>query len=291
MRPVASTLAVTLIVPLASCAGGSSPEAVASAPVPRRAPTTVVAAPPAPTTIPPTVAPPAVGDPRGLADRLAAVEAAIRDPATPDADLPGLGREQQGLYRLLVRNPDWQAAVAGALPGELRPVVDANALAGAELAKLSKPQPQLPKWRIVAPPPASELLAEYKAAQKEVGVPWEYLAAIHLVETRMGRIRGDSVAGAKGPMQFLPSTWAIYGRGGDINSTHDSILAAARLLRSKGAPANMAAALYAYNPSQRYVRAITAYAGVMAAQERTYLAYHAWQVYYGDILLPEGWVG
>ncbi len=84
---------------------------------------------------------------------------------------------------------------------------------------------------------------------------------------------------------------AIYGRGGDINSTHDSILAAARLLRSKGAPGNMAAALYAYNPSPRYVRAVTAYAGVISADERTYVAYHAWQVYYGDVLLPEGWVG
>ncbi|HEV3401005.1 MAG TPA: lytic transglycosylase domain-containing protein, partial [Acidimicrobiales bacterium] len=168
---------------------------------------------------------------------------------------------------------------------------EANAMAGTELAKLSRPLPQLPKWRIVPPAPASELLAEYKGAQQAVGVPWHYLAAIHLVETRMGRIRGDSTAGARGPMQFLPSTWAIYGRGGDITSNHDSILAAARLLKARGAPANMAAALYAYNPSQRYVRAVTAYAGVMAEEERTYLAYHAWQVYYGDILLPEGWVG
>jgi hypothetical protein len=286
VRPIAVTLVVALVVPLAACARRSS-EAVGSAPVPRSAPTTVEPTVPAPT----STAPPVADDPQGLASRLAAVEAAIRDPATPEAELPGLGREQQGLYRVLARNPDWQPAVVGLLPAPLRPPVEANALAGAELAKLSKPQPQLPKWRIVPPPPPSELLAEYKAAQKQVGVPWEYLAAIHLVETRMGRIRGDSVAGAKGPMQFLPSTWAIYGRGGDINSTHDSIVAAARLLRSKGAPGNMAAALYAYNPSQRYVRAVTAYAGVMAAQERTYLAYHAWQVYYGDILLPEGWVG
>ncbi|HEX2274406.1 MAG TPA: lytic transglycosylase domain-containing protein [Acidimicrobiales bacterium] len=285
-RPAwALALALAVALTLAGCAEAPSSRAIASAPVERSAPTSTVAAP---TT---TTLPPVAESPEGVAARLGAVETAIRDPATPEADLAALGREQQGLYRLLVRNPDWQATVAGLVPAPLRPAVEANAMAGIELAKLSRPVPQLPKWRIVPPLPASELLTEYKAAQKAVGVPWEYLAAIHLVETRMGRIRGDSSAGAKGPMQFLPSTWAIYGRGGDINSTHDSILAAARLLRSRGAPDNMGAALYAYNPSQRYVRAVTAYAGIMAANERTYLAYHAWQVYYGDTLLPEGWVG
>jgi hypothetical protein len=29
----------------------------------------------------------------------------------------------------------------------------------------------------------------------------------------------------------------------------------------------------------------------MKADERAYLAYHGWQVYYGDRLLPEGFVG
>jgi membrane-bound lytic murein transglycosylase B len=51
-------------------------------------------------------------------------------------------------------------------------------------------------------------------------------------------------------MQFLPSTWRRYGGGGDINSTRDAVLAAARPLRANGAPARMAAALYAYNHSE-----------------------------------------
>ena len=272
-------------VALAACYGRSSGGAVGSGEVARSTvPTTAVAAPP--TTVGATERAP--DSPAEVAARLVAIEAAIRDPATPDADVAALGREQQRLYRLLVAHPDWQAATLDLLPAPLRPVVEANALAGTELRKLNQPRPELPKWRIVAPSPAAELLAEYKGAQQALGVPWQYLAAIHLVETRMGRIRGDSVAGAQGPMQFIPSTWAIYGRGGDVNSNHDSILAAARLLRSRGAPANMAAALYAYNPSQRYVRAVSAYAGVMAADERTYLAYHAWEVYYGDTHLPEG---
>jgi membrane-bound lytic murein transglycosylase B len=154
---------------------------------------------------------------------------------------------------------------------------------------LNGPARRLPRWRIVAPPPAGQLLAAYRAAEAEQAVPWEYLAAIHLVETRMGRIRGTSSAGAQGPMQFLPSTWKRYGRGGDIQATDDAIGAAARLLDANGAPADMAAALYAYNPSRRYVRAVSAYARQIRANPRAYLGYYHWQVFYGDTLLPEGY--
>jgi membrane-bound lytic murein transglycosylase B len=118
-------------------------------------------------------------------------------------------------------------------------------------------------------------------------VPWEYLAAIHLVETRTGRIRGTSSAGPRALMQFLPATWKLY--GGGIQATGDAILAAARLLGANGAPADMAAALYAYNPSRRYVRAVSAYAGQLRANPRAFLGYYHWQVFYGDTLLPEGY--
>jgi hypothetical protein len=70
-------------------------------------------------------------------------------------------------------------------------------------------------------------------------------------------------------------------------------MAAARYLKAHGAPGDMARALYAYNHSDHYVKAITLYARVMRDDERTYRAYHAWQVYYrttrGDALLYEGW--
>jgi hypothetical protein len=51
----------------------------------------------------------------------------------------------------------------------------------------------------------------------------------------------------------------------------------------------MAAALYAYNPSRRYVRAVRAYASQLRANRRAYLGYYHWQVFYGDTLLPEGY--
>jgi membrane-bound lytic murein transglycosylase B len=250
---------------------------------------TVPAVSEAPTTAPPR-SPPATST---VADRLAAqlttAETAIRDPATPASKLPALGRSQQRAYRTLVRQPQLVPKVLAQLPPRLRRTVQANVVAGKELRKLNGPAGRLPRWRIVAPAPAGQLVAAYRAAQAKLAVPWEYLAAIHLVETRMGRIRGTSSAGAKGPMQFLPSTWKRYGHGGDIQATDDAIGAAARLLRANGAPADMAAALYAYNPSRRYVRAVSAYASQLRANQRAFLGYYHWQVFYGDTLLPEGY--
>jgi soluble lytic murein transglycosylase-like protein len=231
-----------------------------------------------------------------MADELAAAEARLHDPATPAADIPSVARRQQAIYRAIAARPEALAAVIERIPEALRPSVDANVAAGVELRRLAgSPRTQLPPWRIIPPPPATELEAHYKESETRYGVPWEYLAAVHLVESRMGRIRGTSSAGAQGPMQFLPATWAAYGEGGDINDPRDAILAAGRYLHRNGAPGDMAKALWNYNHSDRYVRAVTLYAQQMEADPRAYLAYHAWQVYYimtrGDVLLEEGYGG
>ena len=109
-------------------------------------------------------------------------------------------------------------------------------------------------------PPLSDLVGFYGEAERRLGIGANYLAAIHLVETKFGRVVNNSVAGAQGPMQFIPSTWQIYGHGGNIRDPHDAILAAARLLRANGAPQRYGPALRAYNPSGLYVQAVTRYA-------------------------------
>lgn len=131
-------------------------------------------------------------------------------------------------------------------------------------------------------------------AEARFGVPWQVLAAVHLTETRFGRIRGTSTAGARGPMQFLPSTWEAYGLGGDIEDTRDAILGAANYLAANGAArGDLDNALYRYNPTPRYVNAVKAYVERMRADERAFLGYWGWQVFYvtvlGDVWLRVGY--
>lgn len=238
--------------------------------------------------------PPAPADARALGAELARVEVALRDPATPAADLAALGLAQQVGYRQLVANPAWRPEVLRAVPASLHGTVVANAEAEALLASMHKRRPTtLPGWRIVAPPPPAAVLAAHQAAGRELGVDWSVLAAIHLVETRMGRIRGTSTAGARGPMQFLPATWGQYGAGGDIEDLAAASKAAARLLKRNGIERDPRAAVWNYNHSYAYVDAVLAYAATMRADQRAFLGYHGWQVFYrhadGDVLLPEGW--
>jgi hypothetical protein len=284
---------------------GCSPAAVPASPSVRYTPipTATVAATPSPLVAPIATATPApnynalpsaANDAAALASELAMVEASLRDPNVTGVQLAWLGHLQQLDYSRLQDYPEWKDSVLGALPEKTRTAVNGSLEAGKQLRQLSGPIPKsLPDWKIVAPAPIDDLMAFYKEAETTFGVPWYYLASIHLVETRMGRIRGLSSAGAQGPMQFMPATWAFYGRG-DINSDHDSILGAARYLKASGAPDNMPKALFAYNHAQAYVNALTLYAEAMKADAAAYRGYHGWQVYYptqdGPVLLPVGWI-
>jgi len=91
------------------------------------------------------------------------------------------------------------------------------------------------------------------------------LAAIGHEESGFGANDGPSSAGALGPMQFLPSTWTIYGQGGNIWDPADAIPAAARLLRASGAPGNLQQAIFAYNHAGWYVTDVLAQAARYAA--------------------------
>ena len=229
-----------------------------------------------------------------LAKQLVVVEAAIRDPDLTGAHLTWMGHLQQLAYSELQDFPEWKDPVLSSLPEQTRSAVSASLEAGRQLRLLKGPIPKnLPDWKIVEAKPVDQLLGYYKEAEAEFGVPWYYLASVHLVESRMGRIHGLSSAGAQGPMQFLPATWRQYGDGGDINDDHDSIMGAARYLKASGAPDKMEQALFAYNHSQAYVNALLGYGNVMKADPLAYRGYHGWQVYYptldGAELLPVGW--
>jgi membrane-bound lytic murein transglycosylase B len=236
--------------------------------------------------------------PATLADAITAAERGIRDTRLTPEEIERFGRLQQRAYRSLAQTPEWDEQVRALLPADVLPGFDANVAARravaahAALRPPPPPPPTLPAWTVVAPLPIEELLGYYREAEAATGVPWAYLAAINLVESRMGRIAGASSAGAVGPMQFLPQTWESCCKGDPLDP-HDAIMGAATYLVSKGAPADMAAALYGYNPNQGYVGAVTAYAQNMLADERAYDGYHAWEVYYGTsvgtVRLPIGY--
>jgi membrane-bound lytic murein transglycosylase B len=105
------------------------------------------------------------------------------------------------------------------------------------------------------------------------------LAAVNFIESAFGRLRNESTAGARGPMQFMPATWRAYGLGGDIEDPGDAILGAAHYLRANGAPRSYRRALLAYNHSAHYVDAILRFAQRMRRDPRSFYAYYSWQVY------------
>jgi cell wall-associated NlpC family hydrolase len=132
--------------------------------------------------------------------------------------------------------------------------------------------------------PPTMLTLYQEAAATCPGLPWTVLAAIGTVESDNGQSdlpgvhSGANAAGAEGPMQFEPATFAAYDElvppGGALPPSPydptDAVYAAARLLCANGASGgtDIADAVYAYNHSAAYVAQVLAlaqsYAGTSA---------------------------
>ena len=128
---------------------------------------------------------------------------------------------------------------------------------------------------------ASSIPAGYRALYQHAatgcpGLGWTVLAAIGTVESDNGQSAAPGVhsgansAGAQGPMQFEPATFAAYARpvpagGADPPSPYDpadGIYAAARYLCATGAAGgrDLPGAIYAYNHDPAYVTTVLALA-------------------------------
>jgi transglycosylase-like protein with SLT domain len=112
-------------------------------------------------------------------------------------------------------------------------------------------------------------LFKRSAAMYCPGMSWTVLAAIAEIESGDGANDGPSSAGALGPMQFLPSTWAEWGIDGfgpsgtpSIMNPLDAVPSAARLLCAAGggSSATLPAAIFAYNHATWYVDEVLALA-------------------------------
>jgi soluble lytic murein transglycosylase-like protein len=197
----------------------------------------------------------------------------------PPHDLVLQALFEQRIYRELMRNPRLTHAVLARLPEDLRTRARLTTGAMATLIAGVRPLPSAAGFRTGPPEPPGALLADFHEAEQRYGVPWEVLAAVMYVESKFGRARSDSSAGAQGPMQFLPSTWAAYGLGGDVDDPHDAILGAANFLHANGAPGDVRRALFAYNHSDRYVNGVLLLAERLRREPASFTALYAWQVF------------
>ena len=132
----------------------------------------------------------------------------------------------------------------------------------------------------IEPPPSAlarrtipgHYLRLYVRAGAEYGLDWTKLAAVGQIESHSGQShlagvsRGTNYAGAEGPAQFLPQTWARFGVAADGSGRLDpydpanAITAMAAYLKASGAPEDWGRALFTYNHSAAYVSEVLALA-------------------------------
>jgi hypothetical protein len=168
-----------------------------------------------------------------------------------------------------------QIGVLISAPGASLATLDAQVshVLGRQTRFVSLRQPKVSAPRLpvggkvtVGRPDSYLALFQDSAAMYCQGLSWTVLAAIGQIESGDGQNVGPSSAGALGPMQFLPGTWArwgidAFGETGPPNvmDPYDAVPSAAEYLCASGATtgsAGLAAAIFAYNHAQWYVNAV-----------------------------------
>lgn len=165
--------------------------------------------------------------------------------------------------------PNLASKVAAGAAGLILLVAVLAGAAGAGIASLLGGGDAAPSATATGNIPPAMLALYQQAAATCPGLPWTVLAAIGTIESDNGQSSlpgvhfGANPAGAEGPMQFEPATFAAYDTpvppgGANPPSPYDAtdaVYAAARDLCANGASngANLDAAVFAYNHSQSYV--------------------------------------
>jgi cell wall-associated NlpC family hydrolase len=139
------------------------------------------------------------------------------------------------------------------------------------------------------------------------GLPWAVLAGIGEVESDHGQSTapgvhsGANYAGAEGPMQFEPATFAQFAVNADPGQPlspydpADAIYTAAAMLCADGArggtPAGLQNAVFAYNHAQWYVSEVMAWAARYATQGGSHVAATAIAFAMAQLGKPYQWGG
>jgi Transglycosylase SLT domain len=142
-------------------------------------------------------------------------------------------------------------------------------LGGGKVVSLRAPQLPVDAAATGGRPGTYLELFRASAARYCPGMSWTVLAAIGQIESGDGTNNGPSTAGAVGPMQFLPSTWQVWGITAfgepgppNVMDPYDAVPSAARYLCAAGAatPGGLPGAIFAYNHANWYVAEVLALA-------------------------------
>lgn len=154
----------------------------------------------------------------------------------------------------------------------------AGATPGSETTGPAAPAPVFDRVRLAVPPKWERL--DRRAAATCPGLGWSVLAAIGRMESDSGRstlpgvTSGANAAGAEGPMQLEPATFAadaVVGPGGVRPASPydpvDAVYTAARLLCSDGGGTTQGlyGAVFDYDHSDAYVASVLVLARALAA--------------------------